>query len=274
MTARAHEHEPRRRGSRSLANRIAHIDAPGAVAQLLEARHCLLEPQLRAAVCQVLREISRQSAEVHIGTGCDVGCSDRLALLPARDEQRRPLADDGGILAVLHAGEKRVILESLETLPEVGDVLLSPDETHVRSRIDERARIRQRTQLNEVRPELPGNLELLVHLDRTRDVDRSVGALRGVVQLTESGVAGARVVPRVRALEGDISEPLEDLDAPVRLQLLQQGAEGCAHDPAANQGNVNGFAHALSLVAGERCVGRPQSPRSRNCSFIRRAISA
>ena len=66
-------------------------------------------------------------------------------------------------------------------------------------------------------------------------------------------MAGAGVVPRVGALEGDIPEPLEYLDAPVGLELLDECAKGGAHDAATNERDVDGFAwysHAFSLRWG------------------------
>ena len=57
-----------------------------------------------------------------------IGCD----LLAAGDEQRGPVADDAGVLAVLHAREQRVVFQRLVALAEVLDVLLAPHEAHVR----------------------------------------------------------------------------------------------------------------------------------------------
>ena len=61
-------------------------------------------------------------------------------------------------------------------------------------------------------------------------------------------MAGTRVVLRVGALERVIPEAFEDLDAPVGLELLDEGD----HRATADQRNLDGFrwcVHGLGLPA-------------------------
>ena len=72
-------------------------------------------------------------------------------------------------------------------------------------------------------------------------LDGAVGVLGHVVELAEGRVAGARVVPRVRGLLCDLAESLVDADAPVGLELRDEGAERRAHDAPADEHDVDGF---------------------------------
>src|SRR5699024_11357407 len=69
--------------------------------------------------------------------------------------------------------------------------------------------------------------------------DVAVGVLRRVVELAQGRVTGAGVVPRIRALLGDIVELLVDTDVPIGLEFGQHGAESGAHDAAAAPGDDN-----------------------------------
>ncbi len=139
-------------------------------------------------------------------------------------------------------------------------------EAHVRDRVEEAADVGQHAVLDGVRPELARHLELLVDVHRLGDVDRAVGPLRGVVQLTQRRVAGARVVPRIAALGGGAVETLDQRDRPVRLHQPQQRAERGAHDSRADQHDVGllWFRHRFDspscrcpLITAYRCSGYP-----------------
>ena len=204
----------------------------------------------------------RERPEVEVGACGDAGRRDRLLPLAPRDEHRSPGPDDGRVLAVFEAGEQRVVLQCLVALLEVLDVLLAPHEAHVRNGVDELVGLGQHPVADQVRPELARDLELLVDLHGARDVDGAVGELGRVVELAEGGVAGAGVVPGVGALEGDIGEPLEDGDGPGRFQLLEQRSEGRAHDPAADQGDVDGLTHHPILGSRAGAHRREGCPRA------------
>src|ERR1700746_1018112 len=88
------------------------------------------------------------------------------------------------------------------SLLEEGDVVGAVHEAQMGNGMDEGFRRPYGARLHEVGPELAREVELDVDIERLRDVDASVAAGRGVVQLTERGVAGAGVVPGARAFLG------------------------------------------------------------------------
>jgi hypothetical protein len=59
---------------------------------------------------------------------------------------------------------------------------------------------------NEVRPELAGDVELDVDFEGFVDVDRSVSALRRIVELAIGSVASAGIVPSMRVFERAIEQ--------------------------------------------------------------------
>ena len=192
---------------------------PRAVLLTLEPAHLAVRDHVGTAHAEVVEELMRERAEVHVGSGGHPGRSEGLTGASALHQQRRPLVDHTRVLAVLDAGEKRLILQRLVPLLEEGDILLATHERHVRRRVDERRGSIQRALFDERRPELTALLELLVDRDRLGGIDRAVGRFGRVVQLAQGGVTGARVVPRVGALQPDVVKPLVDDDLPVGLQL-------------------------------------------------------
>ncbi len=114
--------------------------------------------------------------------------------------------------------------------------------------VEEAAHVRQDTAFHGVRPELPRHLELLVDVDGLADLDRAVGALRGVVQLTQRRVSGTRVVPRIATLgSGPPVQPLDEGDGPVGFHQLQQGGERGTHDARSHQHDV-GFGYLRHVI--------------------------
>src|SRR5262249_56112044 len=105
-------------------------------------------------------------------------------------------------------------------------------------RKDERLRIRDRALRHQVGPELPRQIELHVDVERLGDVDAAVASLRRVVELAIRRVAGAGVVPGVRALERRAVERLDHQDIERRLALLQEDAERGAHHAATQLDDV------------------------------------
>src|SRR5690606_8211753 len=120
-------------------------------------------------------------------------------------------------------------------------------------------------------------LELLVDRDRLGRIERAVAVLRHVVELAKRGMAGARVVPRVGALLCHIGQSLEGDDLPVRLQFVEQSAQGGAHDATTDEDDVDGFSHPNSLVrprgAPNHARGQAERP-SATISAICTAFSA
>ena len=84
--------------------------------------------------------------------------------------------------------------------------------------MDEGARVRDRALLHQIGPELAGQIELDIDLQRLGNVDAAVAALRRVVELAICGMAGAGVVPGVGALHRRAVKRLEHLDAERRAR--------------------------------------------------------
>ena len=134
----------------------------------------------------------------------------------------------------------------LEALAQEGDTVLAPHEAHMRARVDEAVRIRDRAFADQIRPQLSRQIELRVDLERLGDIDAPIFALRRVVQLAIGRVASARVVPRLRTLQAAILERFEYRDSERGFELLEHGAEGGAHYARADQHDV-GRARVLGL---------------------------
>src|SRR5699024_5147074 len=103
----------------------------------------------------------------------------------------------GEVRRVLHAGEQRVAGQPVVPLLQVFLPVGAADKAHVRNGTDPLGGVTEDGVLHRVRPELPGDLELLVDRDRLGDVDIAVCRLGRVVELAERGVTGSGVVPGV-----------------------------------------------------------------------------
>jgi len=155
--------------------------------------------------------------------------------------QRHPLGDLRVVLGILHRLEQRAGLQRLVALPEEADVVVAPDETHVRGGIDERTRVLKHPLLDLPGEELTGDLERLIDLHRLADVDLAV-LLRRVVELGQRRVASAGVVPAVGALLRHLVQALDHLHRPTRLQLVEPHRQGGTHDAAAHQQHIDALA--------------------------------
>ena len=181
-----------------------------------------------------------ERTEVDVGTFGSPGSGDGLVALAALDGQRCPLGNLVAIGGELHALEELLLAEGVETCSQVLGVILTEDHGHVGDRVDE-VGVVQDLLFNQGCPELAGNLELLVDVQRLGGGDGAVGAGGGVVELAQCRVAGAGVVPGVGGLLGGLVEALKQDDVPGRLELLEEHAEGGAHDAAAHQDDVGSF---------------------------------
>ena len=119
-------------------------------------------------------------------------------------------------------------------------MLLTEDQGHVGYRVDE-AGVRQNILLNQGCPELAGNLELLVNVQRLGGGDSTVGASGGVVELAQCRVAGTCVIPWVGGFLSNLVEAFKQDDVPARFEFLEEYTEGGAHNAAANQDDVGSF---------------------------------
>ena len=158
--------------------------------------------------------------------------------VPALGHEREVLGERLLAVAELHAGEQRVGAQCLVAGPEVVDLLHAAPEGHVGDRVDELGGVAEAAVLDEVAPELAGDLELLVDADGLGDVDLAVDLGR-VVELAEGGVAGARVVPRGGGLRTRGVEGLDDELTPLRLELLQHDGQCGGDDAGTDQSHVD-----------------------------------
>jgi len=216
------------------------LDVPGAVFVAGDVLHFAGQLQVEAFLgLQVANELAGDFAEVDVGADWRPGDSQLLVRVTAFHHQRDPLGDLRVVLGILHRAEQRAGLQRFVTLLEELDVVITPDEAHVRGGVDERMRVLQHALANLPRPELAGDLEGFVDFDGLGDVDVAVFVFRGVVQLGQRGVAGTGVVPAVGAFFGDAVQALDHFHRPARLQLVQPHGQGGAHDAAADQQHID-----------------------------------
>ena len=119
------------------------------------------------------------------------------------------------------------------------NVVLTPDKAHVGCGVHEGFRRLQVAAANLVSPELACYLELLGNADGTLGFHAAIRQLRGVVQFGKTGVARARVVPAIGALQSHAVKALEDFHLPVGLQLLQISGQRGAHCACAHHHHVH-----------------------------------
>ncbi|KWV86791.1 hypothetical protein PFLmoz3_03528 [Pseudomonas fluorescens] len=217
---------------------VAH--APRTVGVLSDVLHFArqLQVKLRRGL-QVSDELAGDLAEVYVGADRAPGGRDFLARVTPFHHQRNPLGDLRRVFGVLHAGEQRAGLQGFVAFFQELDVVIAPHKAHVRSGVDERTRVLQHALLNLPGPELTGDLERFVDLDRFRDLNVAVLVFRGVVQLSQGRVTGTGVVPAVGAFFGHAIEALDHLHRPIRFQLIEPDTQGCTHDAAADQQHID-----------------------------------
>ena len=196
---------------------------------------------------EIADEMAGEGTVIDIGAGDHAGHGHGLIGRTAFHHERNPFRDFLLVLRVFHPfvgvvrGQRRV------SLLEESDVFGAANETHVWTGMDERVRVGDRTLGHEIGPQLPGEVELHVDLERLGNVDAPVATLRRVVQLAHRRMAGPGIVPGVGALLGRAAEGLVDLDAERRGQLLEEHRERGAHDAGADEDDVRLGAGALAI---------------------------
>mmetsp|Transcript_65607 Transcript_65607/g.147426 ORF Transcript_65607/g.147426 Transcript_65607/m.147426 type:complete len:224 (-) Transcript_65607:430-1101(-) len=168
---------------------MAHIvllygDEPLPILLLLQVAHCVVKEHVPAALHEPNGKLLCESAKVHIGAVGHTRARDLLIWIPTLQQQGGPLCDLPLVIAVLHSGEERVVLERCVALLQPVDVVLGVDKCHMRRGIDELLRIRKQTGLCQVGPPLTAQLPILVDGDGLRDV-HSVALRRRVIWLAE-----------------------------------------------------------------------------------------
>src|SRR5208282_3840943 len=89
--------------------------------------------------------------------------------------------------------------ERLEALLEKRSIFRAAHKAAVGYGMNKGLRVFDRSLFHQIRPELTGKIELGVNLQSFGNVDAAVSSLWGVVQLTECRMAGAGVIPGIRA---------------------------------------------------------------------------
>ena len=125
--------------------------------------------------------------------------------------------------------------QTLEPVFQEGNVFLTPDKVLVRRAVNKAGGLGQNALLNQIRPELQRHLELGINLQGALDSHIAIVGFGRMVELAVAGVAGACVVPSVRAFMGNVVETLHHDDVQGRIQLPEHHAESGAHDATADQ---------------------------------------
>src|SRR6201988_4271123 len=98
------------------------------------------------------------------------------------------------------------------TFPEKIALIDPTHETHVRYGMNEGLRVLYRSLRHQISPQLTREIKLGVDLQSLGNVNAAVGSLGRVIQFTKSSVAGAGIVPRIRALLSLASQDFMDFD--------------------------------------------------------------
>ena len=191
-----------------------------------------------AALHHCIQVLTGQCAVVDVGAVIEPANSHRVVEVATLSHQRHGFSELLFGIAELHVREQWVVLQSLVTSLEVVHLLHTVSERHVRHGINELGRVSQYPLFHQVGPELAGHLELLVDAHSLGDINLATH-FRRVVEFTQSGVAGTRVVPRVRGLCAGNVQTLDNHLAPVRLELLQHHRQGGGNDARADEQDIN-----------------------------------
>src|SRR5438270_10126429 len=104
-----------------------------------------------------------ERAVVDVSTSDNASCCKRLFVPAAVHDQRRPFGDLGATLGVFHSVVTMACGHRLEALAQEGDIVLPPDEAHVRTGVDEGTRVRDRAFADQVGPQLTRQIKLRVY---------------------------------------------------------------------------------------------------------------
>ena len=190
------------------------------------------------ALADEVQQLLGERAEVDVGALGEPVERDRIGEITPSRHQRQAVGEFGRVVDELHALEEGFPRQLVVAFAQVLHTGVTVGERDMRDRIDELARAAEDALVDGVSPELARHLELLVDGDRLVDVHVTVGGLRRVVEFTQRRVTGACVVPRIAGLGGGGVETLEQRDRPIRLELLDQGTEGGAHDARTHEGHI------------------------------------
>ncbi|MCY1436429.1 hypothetical protein D9M71_525550 [compost metagenome] len=233
----------------------------------------------------MLEQFVGQGAEVDVGTVHAAGGGDFLVGRAPRHHQRHPLAHGGLVFGVFHVRKGMMLLEQLEALLEEVHALVAFNVAQVWHRRDEGLGRAECAFLGQVGPELLRHLELGIDVHGFLDVDGAVGSLWRVVQLTQPGVAGTGVVPRVGTFRGTGVHQLDDFQLDRRVEFLEQYCQGGTHDAGPYQYHVDCFVlrhltrlqnlqHLIDSIGPWPLPGSPCPFLRNSCNFADAAFGA
>ncbi len=197
-----------------------------------------------------IEKVCGEGAIIHVGAGRHMRCRHFLARVAAFHDKRNPFLDLLFVIGIFHAVITGIGRERLEALFEKRDVIRSAHKTHMRDRMNKRLRVLDRSFFHQVSPELTGKIELRVDLQRLGNVDAAVTFLRRVVQLAERRMAGAGIVPRIRAFLCLAAQHFVDFYLQAGIKFLQDHGQGGAHDASADKNDIGmiGCCHGMGPV--------------------------
>ena len=123
---------------------------------------------------QVGQQVGRQRAVVHVGARDHVRRGHHLAGVAALHEQRRPFGDLLVILGILHAAIAVMGAHRGVALLQEGRPLRADHEAHVRHGMDEIVRRGDGALLDQVGPELSGEVKFNIDLQRLGNIDCAI----------------------------------------------------------------------------------------------------
>ncbi len=182
-----------------------------------------------------------QRAEVDVRTVQHARSRDFFVGRAAGHHQWHPLSQLGLVFGVFHRRKRVMLAHRLETGLEERNAVFALHEAQVRDRIDERLCRAERALARQMSPKLLRDFELGVDVHGFLDIDGAIGGGRCVVQLAQTGMTGAGVVPRVGTLRSAGIHQLNDFQLEAGVELFEQYGQRGTHDARSDQYYVDCF---------------------------------
>ncbi|MNS48068.1 hypothetical protein D3C72_806250 [compost metagenome] len=197
---------------------IGNGHAPAVIRVTLKAAHFGADLQFEVVfLLQCAHQLTGDFTVVYVGPDFSTGRGHFLVRVTPFHHQRRPLFDLRMIFGIFHATEQAALLQRGVARAQEVNVVVAPHKAHVRNGINKGVRVVHHTAVYLMRPELAGDLEGFVDLNRLLDTNGTVLFLRRIVQFHECRVARTGVVPAVRTLLRHAVEALNHGHRPVWL---------------------------------------------------------
>ncbi|RMQ69531.1 Homocysteine S-methyltransferase protein [Pseudomonas syringae pv. tomato] len=190
---------------------------------------------------QVVEQLIGQRAKVDVSAVQHARCGDFLVCSAAGHHQRHPLGQRCLVFGVFHRRKRMVLAHGFKTGLEERDAVFALHETQVRDRIDERLCRTESAFARQKGPELLRDLELGIDVHGFLDVDGAISRRRRVIELAQTGMTGAGVVPRIGTLRSTGIHKLNDFQLEAGVELLEQYRQRGTHDARSDQYYINCF---------------------------------